>query len=241
MSYREVISESWSSRILGSIKSVAFGFLLAGGSLPLLWCNEGRAVRTARGLEEGRGAVIAVGSDSVDPANEGRLVHLSGHADTGERLRDGDFGVSATAIQLARTTEMYQWKETEKSERRQKLGGSSETVRTYTYTPVWSKDEIDSDLFHDEMTTAKNPGPLPFPSTTFYAENVSLGAFRCPGLSSSRWASASRCRCTRDPLPRRRPRRSCASPARASIAARTPRTRRSATCVSPTAWSGRSW
>jgi hypothetical protein len=177
LGFRQVSHESWFSRILGSIKSVAFGFLLAAGSLPLMWCNEGRAVRTARSLGEGRGAVVAIAADTVDPAKEGRLVHLSGRADTGDQVRDPELGVSANAIQLLRTTEMYQWKEYEKSETRHKLGGGTETVRTYSHSEVWSKDEIDSDSFHG-TASYRNPGPLPFASTTFFAENVTLGAFR---------------------------------------------------------------
>ena len=173
---RRVRRESWLSRLTGSIKSVLAGLLLVGAALPAMWCNEGRAVTTARSLEEGQAAVIGVAADVVDPANEGRLVHLTGHADTAETLRDPDFGVTANAIRLVRTTEMYQWQEHEKSETRDKLGGGKETVTTYTYHETWSERAIDAGSFHQSSSHA-NPGPIPYASTAFVAKTVTLGAF----------------------------------------------------------------
>jgi hypothetical protein len=177
---RRVRHESWLSRLTGSIKSVLTGVLLVCAALPAMWCNEGRAVTTARSLEEGQGAVIRVASDAVDPANEGRLVHLTGRADTAETLRDPDFGVSASAIKLVRTTEMYQWQEYEKSETRDKDGGGKETVTTYSYSQTWSEKAIDSKAFRQSWGH-DNPGPLPFPSTAFVARTVTLGAFTLSG------------------------------------------------------------
>ena len=46
-------NESWGSRLVNSIKSVIFGFVLFVVAFPLLFWNEGRAVQTARSLEEG--------------------------------------------------------------------------------------------------------------------------------------------------------------------------------------------
>jgi len=173
---RRVRHESWLSRLTGSIKSVLTGVLLVCAALPAMWCNEGRAVTTARSLEEGQAAVVGVATDAVLPANEGRLVHLTGHADTTEILRDPEFGVTANGIQLLRTTEMYQWQEYEKSETRDKDGGGKETVTTYSYSETWSEKAIDSKAFHQSRSD-DNPGPVPFPSTTFVAKAVTLGAF----------------------------------------------------------------
>ena len=173
---RRVRHESWLARLKGSIKSVLTGVLLVCAALPAMWCNEGRAVTTARSLEEGQGAVVDIASDPVDPVNEGRLVHLTGRADTAETLGDPDFGVTANAIKLVRTTEMYQWQEYEKSETRDKDGGGKETVTTYSYSKTWSEQAIDSKAFRQSWSYG-NPGPVPFPSTTFVARTVTLGAF----------------------------------------------------------------
>jgi hypothetical protein len=90
----EVTEKSWGSRIMDSIKGVAIGALLFIASFPVLWMNEGCAVRTARGLEEGAGNVISVSADTVETANNGKLVHLSGEAKTDEVLKT-QFSTSA--------------------------------------------------------------------------------------------------------------------------------------------------
>ena len=174
------MQESWISRLTGSIKSVAFGGLVVCGALPAMWCNEGRAVTTARSLEEGAGAVASVPSEAVDPANEGRLVHVVGRAETAETVRDPELGVAAPAIRLVRTTEMYQWKEHERTVRRVRpSGGQSEEEKEYTYYKEWSEHEITTGSFHSS-SAPRNPGPVPFPSSSFSAQHVTLGAFALP-------------------------------------------------------------
>ena len=54
-SMTEVTSQSWFSRIVESIKSVLVGGAFFVLSFPVLFWNEGRAVRTAKSLEEGAG------------------------------------------------------------------------------------------------------------------------------------------------------------------------------------------
>lgn len=100
-------------------------------SFPLLFWNEGHAVRTARSLTEGAGMVKSVSADRVDSANEGALVHLTSRAATTEMLTDPDLGVSANALKLDRRVEMYQREETEKSDTRRSWAASLKTVTTY--------------------------------------------------------------------------------------------------------------
>jgi hypothetical protein len=76
--FTEVTTRSWRSRIVESIKGVLFGFVLILGSGAALFWNEGRAVQTQRSLTEGAGVVIDIDPAQVDPANEGKLVHVSG-------------------------------------------------------------------------------------------------------------------------------------------------------------------
>ena len=122
-SYREVTSQGWFSRIFDSIKSVLVGLLLFVVSFPLLFWNEGRAVETAKSLQEGAKTVVSVSADAVDQGNAGKLVHMSGQATPTETLEDPDFGVSASVIRLVRKAEMFQWEEEKKSETKTKLGG----------------------------------------------------------------------------------------------------------------------
>lgn len=174
--YTEVSSESWFSRIGGAFKGIIFGLVLFIAAFPLLFWNEGRAVKTYKTLKEGGGAVVSVPADRVDSANEGKLVHLSGKAVTEATLTDPVFGVSASALKLRREVEMYQWHESSKSETKKKLGGGTETVTEYSYSKVWSKNAISSSSFK-KSAGHENPGAMPYESEELVADKVTLGAF----------------------------------------------------------------
>jgi len=143
----ETTSRGWFSRIASSFGGMLFGFVLLLAMVALLFWNEGRAVQTARSLAEGAGAVIAVASDAVDPANEGRIVHVAGEVRSSEMVRDPEFGVQAAGVRLVRHAEMFQWIEKQKSETRTKFGGGEETVTTYSYSRGWSDEAQDSSSF----------------------------------------------------------------------------------------------
>ncbi len=175
-SFTVTTSKSWFSRLAESIKSVLVGLVLFVVSFPILFWNEGRAVKTARSLEEGSGAVVSISSDQVSPANEGKLVHVTGPIATDGPVVDTDLGVQATAVKLVRNVSMYQWIEEEKSETRKKLGGGEETVTTYEYKKDWSSSAVDSSAFQ-VPAEHENPGEFPLPSATFLADPVRLGAF----------------------------------------------------------------
>jgi hypothetical protein len=174
--YTETTSEGWLSRIGGAIKGMLVGLVMTVAAFPLLFWNEGRAVRVAKSLDEGRGAVVTVSSERVEPANEGKLVHTTGRAKTGEILADPVFGVSANALHLKRKVEMYQWKESSRSETREKLGGGTETVTTYTYQRDWSESPIDSSRFK-QPSGHQNPRAMPYKSEIWTAGKVTLGAY----------------------------------------------------------------
>ena len=116
MAVTETETIGWGSRLGGSIKGVLFGLGLFVLGFPVLFWNEGNYVKTAKALDEGEGACVAVESNaSVDPEMNGKLVHMTGKADTQDVLTDDAFGVSATAIRLSRKVEMYQWIEHSKT------------------------------------------------------------------------------------------------------------------------------
>ena len=175
-SYTEVTSESWFSRIGDSIKGILFGFILFIIAFPLLWWNEGHSVERYNSLKEGQGLVISAPADSVNAANNGKLIHTQGLATTEEILQDDVFGVSAPAIKLERVVSMYQWKETEKSETKEQVGGTKTTTKTYSYNKEWSDDEISSNSFK-QASGHTNPA-MPYKTKTFQAQDVSLGAFK---------------------------------------------------------------
>ncbi len=172
----EVTSMSWLGRIRESIKSFLVGIAFFIGSFPLLFWNEGRAVKTEKSLHEGAGAVISVPADRVNPANNMKLVHLTGKATTAETLTDPEFLVAANAIKLRRAAEMYQWQEKKEEKTRKKVGGGTETTTTYSYEKTWSDRPIDSSSFK-EADEHRNPTSIPFDSREAQAEHVTLGAF----------------------------------------------------------------
>jgi hypothetical protein len=175
-SFSVTTSQSWFSRLFESIKSVLFGLVLFVLSFPLLFWNEGRAVRTARSLSEGLGAVVSVPAEAVAPGNEGKLVHVSGPVRTEKPVVDDELAVQADAVTLLRNVEMFQWKESERKEKRKKLGGGEETVTTYDYKLEWAKGRIDSEDFKDPEGH-QNPPASPFESRSFVADPVRVGAF----------------------------------------------------------------
>lgn len=177
-SFTETTTKSWGSRIGESIKGILFGLAFTIGACVLLFWNEGRAVQTEQSLAEGRGLVVSVDTSRVDPANEGKLIHVSGEVKAGAPLRDADFNVSANALRLVRTVEMYQWKEESKSETRKTLGGGEETTTTYTYNLVWEDHRIDSSQFK-RRDGHENPS-MRFQRAASTARDATLGAFR-PG------------------------------------------------------------
>ncbi len=170
-------TQSWGSRLGGSIKGVFVGLALFVVGFPVIFWNEGNAVRTMKALEEGEGACVAVESvEKVDPALEGRLVYANGKAETDEVLSDDEFGVSAKAIALVRKVEMYQWQEESKTEEKKNLGGSVTKTTTYDYKKVWSARLIDSGEFKE--AGHDNPAAMEFVSRDVRAANVRLGAHR---------------------------------------------------------------
>ncbi len=175
-SISETSSQGWLSKLGGAIKGVLIGLVMVIAAFPLLFWNEGRAVKTAKSLDEGRGAVVTVPSDKLDPANEGKLVHMTGRAKTADTVSDPVLGVSANALSLKRKVEMYQWKEAAKSEKKDKVGGSTETVTTYTYAKEWSESPIESSKFKQQQGH-RNPGSMPYKTEQWTAGKVTLGAY----------------------------------------------------------------
>lgn len=176
-SYTETTSRSWFGRIKDSLVGTLFGLALFLGAFVLLFWNEGRAVDTQKMLQEGAGVVVSVNAGRVDPANEGKLVHVSGRVKTSDQLEDPIFEVKVNAIKLIRKVEMMQWQERSKSETTKKLGGGTETVTTYSYVKDWSERLIDSSAFK-QSKGHKNPANMLMTSETWQAKNANLGAFR---------------------------------------------------------------
>lgn len=179
MSIVEVTSQGLGGRTKNSIGGAIFGFVLLALGVVLLFWNEGRAVKRYQDLKEGAGKVVPVDSASVDPANDQKLVHVTGEAVTSGALSDPDFGISEKAIRLTRQVEMYQWVEKVETETKNKTGGGTETKKTYSYEKEWRTDPVDSSTFKVQEGYT-NPTEMKYRSDSFVADGVTLGAFTLP-------------------------------------------------------------
>ncbi len=178
MAVTETTTESWGSRLGGSIKGVAIGGALFIAGIPLLFWNEGRAVKTAKALEEGASVCVQLpNADTIDATMDGKLVHVTGTAVTDDVLTDDLFpALAPKAMRLTRKVEFYQWVENERKEKKKNVGGSETTVTTYTYARKWVSKPVDSSSFRE----AGHDNQVFMPEATartLVAENARYGAF----------------------------------------------------------------
>ena len=176
--FTEVSTQGWFGRIGDSIKGVLVGLVLVVVGAGVLFWNEGRAVKTAKDLAAGAKSVITVKSDAVVSANESKLVHTTATAATTQHLKDEQFAIAPkdNVLKLRRAVQMYQWKETEKTEKEKNIGGSETTKKTYTSRTTWSDELIDSGRFKQPADHV-NPSSMKFNSQTQAASPINAGAF----------------------------------------------------------------
>ena len=183
--YVEVTSRGIGGRGKDSIGGAIFGFILAAVVVFALFWNEGRSVKRYKDLKEGAGAVVSVQSETVDPAMEGKLIHITGETKTKAPLQDADFGIQSSAIKLIRKAEMFQWVEDVKTEEKTKVGGTTETVKTYSYSQEWKDGLVDSSKFK-KAAGHQNPTEMKYDSSSSMADDVTVGAFSLPGFLVSK-------------------------------------------------------
>uniref|UniRef100_A0A8D2NJJ3 Transmembrane protein 43 n=1 Tax=Zonotrichia albicollis TaxID=44394 RepID=A0A8D2NJJ3_ZONAL len=148
-------------------------FLLA---FYVLFTNEGRALRTARSLDEGLSLVVPLDSiHSISQQNEGRLVHLAGALSTSKPLFDPSYGLSIQAVKLKRNVEMYQWVEYEDSKEYEEDGEIKKETK-YSYNTEWKSEVVNSRNFDREIGH-KNPSAMAVESFTAVSPNVQVGSF----------------------------------------------------------------
>ena len=181
MAYTETTQTSWGSRLGNAFKGIVTGIVLILVGTGLLYWNEGRTVKTGGAINEARMVTVKAGDISkIDPALAGKVVYAVGRADTQDVLEDPIFGAKATAINISRKVEYYQWVEHSKQETRKKVGGGEETVTTYTYDMEWVTEPIASGSFKDPDYQGRNKVLAQYKDETLYAPNVTFGAYKLP-------------------------------------------------------------
>nr|WP_321451792.1 TMEM43 family protein [uncultured Carboxylicivirga sp.] len=177
--FTEETTQSWGSRIMESIKSVLFGIILFLGAFIVLWWNEGRAVKTAKGLKEGQSQVVTIDPNVVDKANDGKLVHLTGKVLTDKILNDAEFDINVNALKLRRNIEMYQWVEETKKEKEKEIGGSEKTKTTYSYVKKWTST-LEKSASFKVPEGHMNPTSFPYSKYTITADKAKIGEYLLP-------------------------------------------------------------
>ncbi len=158
---------SFLEQLWQSIVGVLIGFVLILASIFGIFWNENNSVQIARALTEGLGVTISAPADRLDPANEGKLVHVVGNLTSNRGVRDELLNLSAQAVRMERHVEMYQWKES---------SSTKDGRRTYSYSSEWSSSRQDSSRFR-EAANHQNP-VFPFTSQTFQAADAHIGPYR---------------------------------------------------------------
>ncbi len=174
--FTETTSRGFFSRLGGSFLGILIGPLLIIGAVVLLWWNEGRAVEAIVGLNAAAQQTVEASADTVSPANDGKLVHVVGPAAASAAIADFDLGVTFPGqVAVARTVEMYQWREKSQSQTTNNIGGGQTTTTTYTYSQQWLDTPADSSSFHHPEGHT-NPA-MPFRSQTYAASDAKLGGY----------------------------------------------------------------
>ena len=181
MAYKETTTVGYGTRVGNSFKAIGSGILLFCLGTALLWWNEGRAVKTEKMLDEAGSAYVEMENpNKKDASLEGELICGTAMATTEDSLVDAQFGIGANAIAIKRKVEYYQWVEHVSETKKDKLGGSEEITREYSYTKSWVSSPIQSSEFHDPAYQNRNMVLTTVEDAEQYAENVSFGAYKLP-------------------------------------------------------------
>jgi len=184
-------TDSYCERMQQAFCGVCVGILLFFGSWPLLFWNEGRAVRRQQDLDEGRGIVQQVGltaiNATIDKALDTKLVYVTGLVDGGNAdLYDPILKLNVTnltkAISYSRDTEMYQWYESKSTRKEKTSGGGTKDVTSYSYSKQWRSTLISSSSFRQQSSTRVNPTSFLIEDFSAKSSDIGLGPYTIDDL-----------------------------------------------------------
>lgn len=170
-----ISNDSWFSNIISAVLGVFVAPVVGLIAVVVLFWNEGNYLYTALSLDAAEKVVQTVDGAAKLPANEGKLVHVSGKMSSDMPLVDEQFGVGGDVARMRRIVEMYQWVEHEHTRTKKKLGGGTRRVTEYEYEMEWVEGVEDSRNFYDDSHV--NPTSIPFTSDVKQASSVRLGGF----------------------------------------------------------------
>lgn len=159
-----------------SIWKVILGFCLLVGGVAALGFTEVFTVRSNHTLNAVISRMTHIDNiNSVDPANDGKLIHINGMTTTEGMLTDSVFMNKYNALCLTRSIYYYQWDEVKEEKEHKQKGGSKVMKYKYKYYKGWHHTPVNSADF--KQTGYDNIAPLMWKNDTAYADVVSVGAF----------------------------------------------------------------
>lgn len=190
MAYQEVKRTSYGKNLGNSFKGIFIGILLVIIGTVLIFKNENRAIKNYKAINRAQDACVEMPDISrVNADFDGKTVHCNGIAKTEETLKDENFGVTVNALALRREVEYYQWVENKHTEKKDKIGGATEEITTYTYNKKWVSNPQDND-FKDPEFKGHNFVFVEVPEMDWEANVVNLGAYTLPGFITKSIGSA---------------------------------------------------
>jgi len=191
--FTETSHENYCQRLGGALCGVVFGLALFLAAGPALWWNEGRAVFTARTLEEGMANVVEAPCAAPNSSLDGRLVHVSCPLENLANFSYVGGAVRADLAVFARAeVQLWQWEERSHSEKESTVGGGTTTKTTYTYARDWKSTPVDSGAFKRPQGHANPPATAwPLRSDTRWATAARVGAYALGGRLLHQVTSAS--------------------------------------------------
>lgn len=155
----------------------------------LLFNNEGDYLNTAQALDELQPLVQQVENTATpDAALEGKPVHLSGTATTGDVLVDEAYGVQAQGIMLRRNVQYAQWVEKKKKrigdDKKPSYMTDTEYRRSrdnewiYSYHLAWVNEPVNSATFHHEEYRSANYTHYKADTQEQWATDVQVGSYK---------------------------------------------------------------
>lgn len=144
-------SKGFLSNLMGSIASVPIGILLFLASFVVLFKSEG----CTNFAEVARSSVEVSATEAS--GQDGNFVSVTGELSAASQIADPDFLKPGDFISLFRNVEQYVWIESSSSETRDKVGGGTETVTTYSYEMGWTNNPQNSSNFEQPAGHSNPP------------------------------------------------------------------------------------
>ena len=182
MAYQEIKRTSYGKNLGNSFKGIIIGILLVVVGTVFIFRNENRAIKQYKAINRAQDACVEMPDISrINAEFDGKTVHCNGIAKTEETLNDENFGVSVNGLALHREVEYYQWVENKHTEKKDKIGGATEEITTYTYNKKWVSSPQDND-FKDPDFKGENFVFVEVPEMDWEASVVNLGAYTLPSF-----------------------------------------------------------